>query len=542
MICQVQLQPLRNKKQQNPQSQISQSRTLVTPTKGWYVGAPLSAAPDQTAFLLQNAFPEIDSVRARGGSIPFATGMPAAPVVSLMPYQAGGQIKMFAACGGKIFDVTNAGAVGAPLVTGLNANAAFVSVQFGATGQQNLLAANGVDPVQIYNGTSWGTTPAITGLTGSPLNFLFVYQSNVWGLQANSLNAWYLPGSTIGGPISIYPMAPLFKDGGSLIAGSAWTIQTTSGPVNAVIFITDQGEVAIFVGTTPALSNWNFEGVYKIAPPVGSNCMLATGGDVSIMTQDGIVNVSTIGTTSQEALLNQAVTTAITPAWQAAVQARLGLPGWQIVDWPARTMVVVNLPQENANDKTQFVANARTGAWCEYIGWDAQCFAVGGPNLDSLFYGTSSGVVMQAETGGMDNGQSYTMTIFPSYNSLDKTDYGFPSLSQSAERKQIKMVRPRIQSNGMISPTVTIQTDFSITIPAFPPPGFGLFAGAEWGVAKWGVDVWPQTFAEYQTWVPAFGVGSTVAPVIQITFDSTFTPMVKHSSTDILFEAGNIFG
>jgi hypothetical protein len=56
------------------------------------------------------------------------------------------------------------------------------------------------------------------------------------------------------------------------------------------------------------------------------------------------------------------------------------------------------------------------------------------------------------------------------------------------------------------------------------------------------VDVWPQTDAEYQTWLPALGFGSTVAPVIQVTFDSGVTPIVKHSSTDILFEAGNIFG
>jgi hypothetical protein len=537
----VQLKPLRDKKQQNPQSQISQSRTLVTPTKGWYVGAPLSAAPDQSAFLLQNAFPEIDSVRARGGSIPFATGMPAFPVLSLMPYQASSTVKMFAQCNGGIYDVTNAGAVGAALVTGLSTTAPFTFVQFGATGQQHLLAANGVDPVQLYDGTSWGTTPAITGLTGSPLNFLFAYQNNIWGLQPHSLDAWYLPGSTIGGPISKYPMAPIFKDGGSLISASPWIIQTSGGPVNAVIFMTDQGEVAIFVGTTPALT-WNFEGVYKVAPPVGPNCMLATGGDVSIMTQDAILNVSTIGTASQEALENQSVSAAINPAWQAAVQARLGLSGWQVIDWPSRTMVIVNLPQINANDKTQFINNARTGAWCQYTGWDAQCFAVGGANLASLFYGTSSGVVMQAETSGQDNGKPYTMTIFPSYNALDKTDYGFPSLSQSAERKQIKMVRPRIQSNGALSPTVSIQTDFSVTIPPFPAPGFGLFAGAKWGVAKWGVDVWPGTFAEYQTWVPAFGIGSTVAPVIQVTFDSVLTPMVKHSSTDILFEAGNLFG
>jgi hypothetical protein len=101
-----------DKSKQEPRSQITQSRTMVAPIKGWYVGSPLALAPDQTAVLLENAFPEIDFVRARGGALSFATGMPVAPVNTLMPYRAGGAFKMFASCNGGIYDV-RAGPVGA---------------------------------------------------------------------------------------------------------------------------------------------------------------------------------------------------------------------------------------------------------------------------------------------------------------------------------------------------------------------------------------------------------------------------------------------
>lgn len=536
------LQPLRDKTTQNPRSQVSQSRTLVAPTKGWYVGAPLSAAPEQTAIVLDNAFPELDFVRARAGAAPYATGMPVAPVVALMPYRSGASSKMFAVCNGSIYDVTAAGVVGAPLVTGLSTTAPFVYVQFAATGQQNLLAANGVDPVQIYNGTTWGTTPAITGLTGNPLNYLFVYQSNVWGLQAGSLNSWYLPGSAIGGPITIYPMAPIFKLGGSLVAGATWAIQTTNGIQNAIVFFTDQGEAAIFVGSTPSLPNWNLQGVYKVAAPVGQNCVLISGGDIAVMSQAGIFPISKIEQIGEEGLQNVAVTAAIQPEWVKAVQDRAGLTGWQIVDWPFRNMVIVNLPQLNSADRTQFIANARTGAWCRYTGWDARCFAIGGPNLGSLYYGTSDGRVMLAESGGQDDGKAYTSTIFPSYISLDKTDYGLPSLSQSAQRKQVKMIRPRASSNGSVTLSATINTDFSLTVPPAPPPSFSLFSGARWGVAKWGVDVWPPSFSEIAVWQSAVGFGTTISPVIQASFSSSLTPDVRLSSIDILFEAGNLLG
>jgi hypothetical protein len=536
---------LRNKTQQSPRSQVSQSRTLVAPVKGWHVGSPIAAAPPQTAFLLENAFPELDHVRARGGSAAFATGMPNAAVTSLMRYSAGtsGATKMFASCNGSIFDVTSPGAVGAPLVTGLDPIAPFVFVQFAATGAQNLMAVNGVNPLQLYNGSTWGTSPAITGLTGNPLNYLWVYKSNVWAIQSGSLDAWYLPGSTIGGPISKYPMSPLFARGGSLIAGGTWGIPATdSGIDHANVFVTDQGEVAIFTGDTPALTNWNQLGVFRISPPVGPKCLLQAGGDLAIMTQDGIIPVSTIQNTDQIALQNQAVTRDIQPAWRDAVLARQGLTGWQIISWPNRSMAVVTLPHMNVADNTQFVANARTGAWCRYTGWDVQSMEVGGLSLEKLFYGTSDGRVMQAETGGQDDGKPYTMTVFPSYTDLSQTDFGYASLSQSASRKQLKMVRPRLQSNGAIAPKITVNTDFDISVPTFPPASTIGLAGALWGVALWGVDVWPQTFFEPAAWVPAFALGAVISPIMQITFQSTVRPDVRLTATDILFEVGSIFG
>ena len=533
---------LTDKSEQKPRMQISVARTLVAPIKGWYVGSPLAQAPDQTAVLLENAFPEIDFVRARGGAAAYATGMPNAPVNTLMPYRSSGTYKMFASCNGSIFDVSNPGAVGAALVTGLNPNAPFSYVQFSATGQQNLLAANGIDPVQIYNGTSWGTAPAITGLTGAPLNYLWVFQNNVWGLQPGSLDAWYLPGSTIGGPISIYPMAPIFSRGGQLIAGGTWTIETTSGLEFANVFVTDQGEVAIFAGTTPALT-WTLQGVYKIPQPLGPRCLLQAGGDLAVMTAAGILAISQIQTMDEIALQNTAVTNAIQPAWQAAVAARTGLSGWQIMEWPLKTMVVVNLPQVPSSINTQFMANGRTGAWCRYVGWDAQCFEVGGLHLDQLLYGTSDGRVMQAETGGQDDGKTYTMTIFPSFSDMAKTDYGFPSLSQSAGRKQTKMVRPRLQTFGAVFPKVTMRVDYDQSIPMAPAPAPGIpLTGAQWGTAIWGVDVWPQSNVFQQGWISSLALGSVISPVIQATFDQLGTPTFNLASIDVIFETGNLFG
>src|ERR1019366_8772631 len=140
----MRLQALRNKA--SGKQQIAECKSLPAPVKGWYVGAPLSQAPPGTAYVMDNAFPQLDYVRARAGCVPYDTAIPGGTVVStLMQWTDGINPKMFAVSNGSIYDVTGAGAVGAALVSGL-ANSNFQFIQFSGTGGQFLMAANGYDP------------------------------------------------------------------------------------------------------------------------------------------------------------------------------------------------------------------------------------------------------------------------------------------------------------------------------------------------------------------------------------------------------------
>ncbi|MDN5006408.1 hypothetical protein ACFQZO_36970, partial [Bradyrhizobium sp. GCM10027634] len=216
----------------------------------------------------------------------------------------------------------------------------------------------------------------------------------------------------------------------------------------------------------------------------------------------------------QIALQNVAVTKPIAPAWRDAVIARQGLNGWQITTWPLQSMGIVNLPKTNSGDTTQFIANVRTGAWARYLGWDANCFAVYNNNL---YYGTSDGRVMQAETGGQDDGKNYTWTVFPSYN-----DLGSPAVT-----KHIKMVRPRIQSAYPITPQISVKVDFDTTKPV--PPGASAITstGAVWDTAIWDTAIWPAALTDYSLWADAEGFGSVVSPVMQLTLSTSLTPDVR---------------
>ena len=381
--------------------QVSKSVRINAPTKGWYVGANMADAPEGTAFALTNAFPQLDYIRARAGCVAWATGIPGSPTVSsLMTWTNGTTWKMFAAANGAIYDVSSSGAVGSALVTGLNSAALFQSTQFTGVGGTFLIAVNGVDPSQIYNGSTWTTSPAITGLTGNQLGNVWAFKRRLYFTETGTLRCWYLGSESIGGAATLFDLTSIFNRGGTLLCGGTWAIDSTSGIYEACVFITTEGEVAVYNGGWPGDTAWTLVGTYKVSRPLGQRCLMQAGGDLGIMTEDGIVPMSKVETLDQAALQNVAVTAAIAPAWRSAVLARTGISGWSITIWPLQSMGIVCLPKTNAGDKTQFVANVRTGAWCQYVGWDANCFAVMN-NL--LYFGTSDGRVMQAEVGGYDD-------------------------------------------------------------------------------------------------------------------------------------------
>ena len=520
------LKALRPNRTQRP---TSKAAFIASPTNGWYVGDNLATAPKGTAYVLNNAFPQLDYVRMRGGSMAYATGMPNASVTSLMPFVSGIGSKFFASCNGNIYDVTSGGSVGTAAVSGLNSTAYMEWTQFTNTGATWLLCTNGVDAAQLFNGTSWTTSPAITGLSGGNLAQTWPFKYRLYGVQANSLQAWYLGVNAIGGAATLFDLSGIFRYGGYLLCGTSWSANSVSGPQELCVFITSEGEIAVYSGLYPGDTAWTIVGTYKISKPLGRRCFLKTGGDIAISTEDGIVPMSQVISLDQIALQNVAVTKPIAPAWRNAVIARQGIPGWQIVTWPLQSMGVINLPKTNSGDRTQFIANVRTGAWAQYIGWDANCFAVFNNNL---YYGSSDGRVMQAETGGQDDGANFTWTVFPSYN-----DLGSP-----ATTKHIKMVRPRLQSAFPITPQLSVKVDFDTTLPPQPTASSPAPTGALWDTALWDGANWPAALTDLSFWTDAEGFGATVSPVLQLTLSTSITPDVRLTAFELLYENGNPLG
>ena len=527
----MRLQPLRDK---GPgKARIAQPFQLPAPTKGWYVGTNIAEAPPGSAYVLQNAFPQLNYVRVRGGSQAWAVGMPSANVSTLMPWVSGTSSKLFAVCNGSIYDVTSTGTVPSAGLTGLS-NSNLVYVQFAGVSGSYLFAVNGVDSPKQWNGSAW-STPSITGTT-AVFSYVTSFKNRLYYAEANSLNVWYLGSLAISGAATQFPMQGIFKFGGSIMAIGSWAIDSTSGIYESFCVITTEGEIAMYDGSDPA--TWSLKGTYKVSKPLGPNCLVKAGGDLLILTQDGIVPMSQVQKLDQVALQNVAATQPIQPAWRDAVIARVGLTDWQLAMWPLQSMGIVKLPKLSTQDNTQYVVNARTGAWASYVGWDANCFAVFNNNL---YYGTSTGKVMQAEVGSADEADSITVPNISGANYTAVIFHSFTDLGAGPYTKQLRMAHPYITSNFYQNLQINVNVDFDLHVPNAPPALLPPSGGPIWDTSRWDIATWTGALSTQSNWQGANAFGTMFAPIIQVTLSTASQSAdIRLMRTDLLFETAEI--
>ena len=80
---------------------------------------------------------------------------------------------------------------------------------------------------------------------------------------------------------------------GQFYLGQRGSLDSGSGLDDVCIFVSDQGEIAVYQGTDPAsASTWSLVGVYEIGKPLNKHASFGAGGDLAILTEDGIIPVS----------------------------------------------------------------------------------------------------------------------------------------------------------------------------------------------------------------------------------------------------------
>ena len=84
-------------------------------------------------------------------------------------------------------------------------------------------------------------------------------------------------------------MSSVAQLGGYLVAAGTWTIDAGYGVDDNLVFITSNGEVIVYSGTDPSdITKFALVGVWRIGKPVGKRCLMKYGGDMIILTYNGL--------------------------------------------------------------------------------------------------------------------------------------------------------------------------------------------------------------------------------------------------------------
>jgi hypothetical protein len=505
-------------------------KNFPAPRRGWIRNENLAKSKPEGASLLDNWFPTTTGARVRRGKTKLATIGAGTPVGAIMAYVNGVTKKLFAANDTAIYDITapaDPAVSPAASVSGLTSGEISYTM-FANSGGNYLVVVNGHDSRQLYDGTSW-TSPAITGPTAA-LAHVWTFKQRQFFIELNTMNAWYLPVDAISGATTVLPLGGVFKLGGSLLFGATWSYGAGSGLNESCVFVTTEGEVAIYEGTDPSsAATWGLKGVYRIGRPLGRRAILKGGGDLAIATDIGLIPLSQAIAVDVAAIGGQAVSAPIEAEWLIEVAQRRSQYFWSIEMWPTQQMAIVAMPTYGTLPAICFVANVRTGAWTRYTGWDTHCV---GLYVDRLFFGSIDGKIYEAEVGGSDDGAIYTA----SYVGL------FDELGSPGATKLACMARATFLTISTTAARLSISTDYVVNLPQAPSVGPIPTSPNNWDQGQWNQAMWGDVVTKQREalWQSVAGQGCALAPAIQISIGGTAEPQIDLVEFDLTYEQGQI--
>jgi len=145
---------MRAAQRRQTRSQTARTLSVSAPVGGINAREPISQQKPQDALTLDNFFCTPYDVMLRHGYASWATGI-SGTVDTIAAYSPPtGSSKLFASAGTSIYDVTNAGTVGAAVISG-NATGSWQYVNFGTAGGNYMVMTNGSDLPLVYNGSGW---------------------------------------------------------------------------------------------------------------------------------------------------------------------------------------------------------------------------------------------------------------------------------------------------------------------------------------------------------------------------------------------------
>ena len=546
-------------KARNPQGQNTQSVGVPAPVDGIVAtglfqgtgGSGGNIAEGEkgpaSAIWLYNMVAAEFGCRVRAGSRDFATNIPSSGGVGQVRatlffnsvISGGANDKIFACTDLGIYDVT-AGGIGphAQVLEWPNQEGAAgwcVALNYTNVGGSHfLLVCDEDNGYYIYDGATWsqGTFTGDDQPNPADLVHLTEWNGRIWFVEKNTARAWFLDPLALGGDITPMDVGNRFKDGGHLVQSSTWTLDDGAGMDDKFIMISSAGDVLVWAGIDPTVaSDLTLVGRWTVgAVPQGRRVMSDWGGDVAILSTQGVITITALlsGTSSLDP--DQYLSKNISQYVRAEMRRTLNQYGWAMEQVPTQGISIFSVPQVEGGSTApiQFVLDTSTSSWSMFRGLDM----VSMTRFDGEFlFGTSDGKI-QLHTGTLDDigldgvsGEAIAFSLLTHYSGL----------GNAAQWKRPQFIRPYWV--GAQQPVFNIQIRFDFDTeelnqgPAYLPKTL-----SQWDTAIWDTDVWEGTAQSYLETIGVNGMGRHLAIAIR----GNATNDLSYVGADVMYDQGGL--
>ncbi len=363
----------------------------------------------------------------------------------------------------------------------------------------------------------------ITGLNSNTFAYVNLFKERLYFVEENSLNFWYLPVDSINGAVTSFPLGGIFKNGGYLQEMVTWTIDSGYGVDDLAVFVTSNGEVAVYKGSDPSDPNdWALVGIWNIGQTFARKCVFKYGGDILLLTQQGLVPLSAgLQSTRLDPRVN--ITDKIFFAISQAADLYSANFGWQINYLAKYNMLLLNIPVTGGSE--QYVMHNITKSWARFTNISANCWELSG---DDMYFG-GNGFVARFYDSFSDNTNNISGFVQQAYSYFETR----------GQQKRFTMVRPILQTdNGLPTVLCGISTDFD-TVPLTSQISFNpntLVIGV-WDTSTWDNQNWGGNLVVSKFWQGVTGLGYAGSISMNVASQNID---FHWASTDFVMERGGV--
>ena len=320
-----------------------------------------------------------------------------------------------------------------------------------------------------------------------------------------------------------------FSKGGFLQALATWTTDSGTGIDDKLLAISSQGEVAIYSGYDPEdASIWKLEGVFNAGETFTRRCWAKYGGDCAILTQYGVVTMSSL-LSAEESVSANSLSLKVQKIFSDLASEGEYRAGWQILNYPNEDLLIVNIPGLSISANFQLAMNTITKGWAEFIGFNAECWTRYGSNVVyGGFQALYIGLTGRTDNADMDGENGVAIRA--------EVQQAFSYFGAQGQNKHFKMFRPTFVYGGDFSVRAQANMDFDFggTPPTATAPyyKYGIWDEDIWD----GGAVWSGGLLSSKQWIFVNGIGYAASIRMQVETASELTWV----STDWAMENGGI--